>query len=231
MHEVQTVTLVRPDTCEIAGTTLDENGAVSGIDVYAYGDDLTNFFTHYGYATSDENGNYSMSVVCNSEYVLYNFSPGNYSYLSFNVNNEVGGDELSDNGDLATISPIEFVNLAPFGYAYLNYYALAFEMLDVNGTSTAVYTLEQSEEVSLWAWAYDFEGDYPLTVVVDFKKLDGTLVDSATETYTIDDPSSGLDGDGPIFTAPSAGQYYLSGTVTDAKGKSRALNDEFSYTE
>lgn len=219
-----TVTLVRPDTCEVQGSIVDDYGPVEGTDVYAWGYSNENFYYHNSYAQTNANGNYSMDVFCESSYYLYAFSGYTYSFNIFNVNGEIEDNEISDDGETAELEEISVANLAPVAYAYLDLYALTFTETLVDGEYVNVYDLEESESTSLWLYAYDYESDYPLTLEVNFKQIDGTIVD--TYTATIEDSTWNTEVESTItFTATSAGQYYLQGSITDALGKTNTLNN------
>jgi hypothetical protein len=109
----QTVTLDRPQLCTVTGQVLLEDGNSARQNLmYAIPNEFTTFFLDF--ALTNDNGEYSLNVVCETEYTLYDFTQ--FLWASFtgdadeddyakiiSVDGSVNDDEVSDNGSVVEV--------------------------------------------------------------------------------------------------------------------------------
>jgi hypothetical protein len=106
----QPIIVKRPQLCKIKGkVTVNKriyggiivSAAVSSDQVFPY----SSFYYVFG-ATNDE-GVYSIDLACGIDYQLMVGAPQDRNFPSVNVNNTLGASELSDDGKLVWVEPID----------------------------------------------------------------------------------------------------------------------------
>lgn len=223
------VTLTRPDTCEFQGTVRDANGTLEGVDIFAFG--LTDaFLYHDAFTVSDSAGNYVLDAFCNTDYTIYSINGLSYEFLNGNVNSEVADDESTDNGAVATLNPMEVINNPPFGSIWFeDFNVWTDETQLLEGLERPVFNLAGNSNYGLYGYVVDFEGNYPIDVSINLKRLNGTVID--TVTFSLDNDGTFIGADDLVVTLQStaSGSYYLTGTMTDSSGNSSSLYEEFAY--
>ena len=131
----KTITISNPLKCELKGEVLDEEGLPSKNQyVYVYNKDT---FLYYGYGLTDDSGNFSVKVPCDSNLVAY------YDYYTKDA--KVDKEKNFDEVDTDKIQLVK-ENKPPYCYGYLSTYSYKV------GGSHSVYL-----------YAYDSENDYPVS--------------------------------------------------------------------
>ncbi len=106
----QPIIVKRPQLCKIKGKVTVNNSIYSGIVVSATVSSDQEFpYSSYYYAfgaTNDE-GIYSIDLACGIDYQLAVGAPQDRNFPSVNVNKTVGAAELSDDGKLVWVEPID----------------------------------------------------------------------------------------------------------------------------
>ncbi len=134
------LTITNPLKCKVEGIVKTEDGKPkSGIPVTAY----SNTEIFYRSVYTDENGTYSIPVLCETD--LYLSTPYNTQSYIFNVDGNTGGDEDNDNGNIATLKPVIVKNMPPHGYGYLS-----------------TYSTKYGSTVYAYIYAWDIEGNTPI---------------------------------------------------------------------
>jgi hypothetical protein len=153
------VNIPDPYKCEVKGKVLKGgNPAVNRlVQVYQEG-------TWYGWRSqyTDNNGDYSIKVVCNTDYVL----TVGIQRKEFNANGNVTGDEKSDSNNVVAMKDITLQNQPPYAYAY--------------AWNTIV---NEGDRVQLYSWAWDPDYD-PLTYNWGAESGCGTF-DNSSSQYPI----------------------------------------------
>lgn len=220
---VQTVSVQRRDKCVIKGTLLDEYGPASDILVYALGfsDSQDIFDWHYGYGQTNASGEYNIRAVCELEYTLYS---GQYvfggSQLTTSVDGVTQTDEKSDNGTTVVMNDLTFENQAPLAYAWFNWNVDLGNPEIFDGKYH--YSLDAGT-VDIQAYAWDWEGDWPIAVELKLIDSNGVVQDTRNQSLT---EEGYFDGDGDwiiILDVPVNGFYRIEGTATDSRGNEADL--------
>lgn len=223
----QTVVLERRDKCLIRGMVEDESGSrLEEVLVYAFGYDTENYQDwHTGYGQTNSDGEFSLSAVCNLEYTIYTYGSQSffYDFKTANVNNSVEEDERSDNGDVVELKTITIENQGPVAYYSFYWNASDEEPIYENGYT---YYYLDSGTVDVSGYAIDYEGDWPITVVVQLIDDSGQVRDSITREISEDDYFT---EDQTLLTlnVPEYGPYRIGGTATDSKGNETTINEYF----
>jgi hypothetical protein len=227
----------RPQLCKIKGKVAVNNGIYGGIVVSATASSDQNFpYSSFSYvfgATNDE-GVYSIDLACGINYELMVGGPQDRNFPSINVNNSVGAAELSDDGKLVWVEPI-----------------------DVYFPATALYLPENPRSTSegklTFAGALDaFPITYNLQVVnavtgQELASVKGSLAADPTFNWYIETDwlgwAIGLSELGQNFSKKGSGQVAitwalpldistirLQGTYTDARGNKTNVDQELLIT-
>ncbi|MBA1145655.1 hypothetical protein H0Z60_01160 [Ectothiorhodospiraceae bacterium WFHF3C12] len=208
----QVVEVDRADTCTVTGRVMDDAGNVRP-DTVVWASSNSQSLFHFATGYTNDQGNYSLNVVCGTDYMLwagYNTLGG--ATASFNVNDTVEGQEESDAGDTVGLPDLTVTNYGPWLYAI--------------AADTPVST---GETVRMNVLGFDFEGDYP--VDYEFSFPDGSCQssgqegnDSCTGTITQEQMNA---GDEVVefwqFNQSSGQSCYTIGTMTgtDSEGNSQ----------
>lgn len=218
----QTVTVQRRDKCLIQGRVEDDSGPLDDVLVYAFGSGDQDW--HFGYGQTGADGGFSISAVCNMDYAVYPYTGQTY-YLNFknaNVDNSLGSDEQSDNGTVVELNAMTIENQPPLAGAWFHWGS------DVGETTTIedeVYYSLDSSTVEIYGYAWDYEGDWPVTVELQLIDDNGAVRDSATSELTEADYFADEENGLSTLDVPANGYYRLGGTATDAKGNASGIND------
>jgi len=156
---VQTLTVQRADVCRVSGHVVDDTGADLADNVVwatASGTSALHFATGY----TDDQGNYSLKVLCNEPYSLWaGYTIYSGATATFNVDGSAAGDEASDNGTSVGLKELTVTN---------------------NGPWVGAITAEESASVGVSSkievTGIDFEGDYPISY--SFSYPDGSCASS-----------------------------------------------------
>ena len=217
----QTVTVERRDKCLIRGQVNDDAGPLKDVLVYAYGFGDQDW--HYGYGQTNAGGEFSLNAVCNMDYTVYAYgSEASFqSFKSANVDNSLGEDEQSDNGEVVQLDTITIENQGPMAYAWFYW---SSNVGDTNVIDGETYYSLDSGPVDVWGYAWDYEGDWPVSMTLQLIDESGVVQDSVTQELTEEDyfaDEAGL----LTLDVPVNGYYRLGGSATDNKGNTSDINN------
>ncbi len=209
--DAEVIELAHLDLCTVEGKTVldtDTSVGMPGAILYAFAIDGINF--DYKYFSSNDEGFFRSSVLCETDYTLYSWSFLSAGTFEFNVNNELAVGEVSDDGQKVVVDNIMIENSAPLGYLYL--YG-GDEAGTQFGENNVTATIEAGSR-PLYFWAYDYDGHFPVTYRVTIDDSVGNQIASLTGT---------IDGWGEAalideFDIPSTGDYDISVELTDSLG-------------
>ncbi len=183
------VTLKDPFQCRVEGAVVDSGQPLRNEWVYAYG--TGGRFS--GWQTTDDLGQYAFKTTCEKDIVVE--VRGQTKMV--NVNGMQGDDEESDVNNLVMVQDISVVNNPP---------EIWLELWP--------RTARAGDDVSLDAWAWDYEGDEPLTYQWEVVYPDSTSQNLGA-AYSATWSTTGL----------SDGNYTVRVTVEDSLFNSDSRED------
>jgi hypothetical protein len=195
-----TITVTRPAVCTVNGTL---SGASSSGELITFYNGGTDYY--YNYTNTNADGTFSAEVPCNRElelYVGYNWS----SSALFSVNGVVGSFESTDTGSAAgssvTLTSIIKANAPPEIWGYLD-----------------TYYAPTGQSVSAAVYAWDYDGDYPISYSITYTGAAGKSIQVASGTILADGSNTATVA---LPTTLAAGSYNLNISATDSNGNTSA---------
>ena len=191
-NDVGVITIVDSNTCSVSGTIQQETATGLGLApewtwVSLYTDDYS--FNNWVY--TDNNGVFESKSPCDKPVNLSTWA----NKLVYRVDGVQGTAEATDDSSKVVLEDLIIVNNAPDAYTWIS-------------PSPA----KVNQKVELWASAWDYEGDYPLTYTWTIKDNAGASV--ATSNFDV------------FYWSPgNAGTYSAEITVTDSAGQSTTLTE------
>ena len=191
-NDVGVITIVDSNTCSVSGTIQQETATGLGLApewtwVSLYTDDYS--FNNWVY--TDNNGVFESKSPCDKPVNLSTWA----NKLVYRVDGVQGTAEATDDSSKVVLEDLIIVNNAPDAYTWIS-------------PSPA----KVNQKVELWASAWDYEGDYPLTYTWTIKDNAGASV--ATSNFDVF-----------YWTPANAGTYSAEITVTDSAGQSTTLTE------
>lgn len=212
----QVIELQHLDLCSVEGRVVmdtDTSTGMSGAIIYAYAASDGNFDIKY--VTSNEQGYFKSSVLCEADYVLYSW-PTFSSEIQFNVDGLLSSSEATDDGQKVVLQQLIKENMAPTGFLYLTgngAIASDFAVDSLNATLTA-------GEHELKFWGFDYDGHFPVSYSVSI--LSSTNQTILTQSGTFDD--WGAEEIVQNVMIPESGDYTITYQITDGLAKQGSTN-------
>jgi hypothetical protein len=198
-QDFQNVTVITPELCYVTGKITDENKG----PIQTYLDVYSKNWSYFKHSKTDSQGLYKVQVPCNVDSYL---QVKDYK-LSFNVNGTTNGDELSDEGNEAILSPLVVENSAPWPNIW-----------------TDSYQYFNPQVIPVYVSAYDEEGDFPVIAHVKLLDKDNNIIEE--KVIQIDETFDNYGMVNLYLEAPKqSGIYKLDVDVTDSKGKKRSYSE------
>jgi len=182
------IQLENPNKCTVRGKVVDKDNGNPMNNAYVVAHDSSYFV--YNWAYTNENGEYSISVPCNTNIQID--INNNTNLATFSVNNSLETDEQNDDGTVVIMKDIQIQNNPPEGYIY-----------------PWDYTVKVNNEVTVTLCAWDWEGNYP----IDFTVNDGTQ-DIVTGQINENEWCKNF-----TYTPTTEGERTLTAMLTDNTGK------------
>ncbi len=203
--DVETFTMNRPDMCRVEGRVMEEGGDAPRPDTTVWIWEVGMGAEHWNTATTDGDGEYAMSAVCEAPYELsIGAVPLLAEPINFQVDGSATGDEDSDDGETVRMRDLEFVPLGP-----------------ILGAAPKTEPVQLGDTAEIEVLALSFDGFYPVSY--SFEYDEGTCqVDCAGEVSQ----SQAEDGEMPVHTwdfsgfTPDEACEVVSGQISgeDAEG-------------
>lgn len=187
-----TITITDINKCTVEGYIKDEETNLPKGDAYVWVHD--NNWNVYRWGYTDDNGKYSIKVPCGMDLKLESY----YNYdnpYTFNVNGTVNGNETTDANNVAVLDDIIATNYPPYGYAWLsNYY------------------VSQGSSITAYLYAWDYEGDTPISYKMKVIDPNNNVIYSTTGTI-----NNNYDQiEETIDTAGLSGTYSVEFIIADS---------------
>lgn len=205
---VQVIELTKPKMCDITGHIQYEESvpAVRSL-VYAFSDENSPVFG-FDFATTNEAGNYRLSIPCNGHYDVISYaSLLNQSDVTQKTSPDgnIDPDELTDNGNLVVM-----------------------KTLDVDYARPIIFGSYDDSTNQLTLFGYSTFDAFPMTASITIKSANG-LETYATFNTSFTESANGNDDEFMYFFVgqslrnielpASANGYQITATVTDALNK------------
>lgn len=198
------------DLCSVEGRTVldtDTSVGLSGTTLYAYASDGITF--DFKYFTSNADGYFRSSIICETDYQLYSWPSTVEEIISFNVNQETGLNESADDGQTVTLNNIMIGNLDPIGYLFLTG---GTEQVQV-GSDTITANMQAGTHTAQ-IYAYDWDAHFPISYSVNIADDTSQVVQTLTGTVNGWEDSQ-INQD---FTLPASADYTVTMEITDSLG-------------
>lgn len=185
-NAIGTISISDRLACRITGKLIEENvsGDVPLASTWVLAENSN--YSYYNWAWTQSDGTFTMKSTCNEPITLWAWGEA----ISVNVNGNASGSEQFDTGSIVTLNNLKKINEPP----------------QVNGW-VSPNPAKVNETITLDAWAWDSEGDYPLS----YK----WIVSGSTQQLTTPQAA---------WTPTSAGAYTVTLLVSDSKGNGTTVN-------
>jgi hypothetical protein len=168
----------------------------------------TNF--DYKFLTTNQDGVFRGNVFCDADYYAYSWPSQMQQAITFNVNNEVGTLETSDDGELVVLNNILIGNMEPVGFVYMPGASDSSYHLGTDSISAPLSAGTHSAQI----WAFDYDGHFPVNY--SLQVIDDSNSVIQTVSGTVDDwNASELQ---PDINIPQDGNYTITFALSDAMG-------------